>query len=302
MTEPYATPVIESFAHNRGCEEETSGEPVRSPRVTIIEPRSRWRLVDWKELIHYRDLFRFFVCRDVKVRYAQSALGIGWAVIQPLVTMIIFTVVFGNLAELPSDGLPYAVFSLAALVPWTYFANALTSATDSLVSQANVISKIYFPRVLLPLAAVAARLVDLAIGLVILVGVAAWFAIVPSATIAVLPVLIVLMMLTAAGLGLWLTALAIQYRDVKHATQFIVQLLMYASPVVYPVSLIPKPFQPLYAINPMVGVIEGFRASLANSRSTPWDLLAIGIASAIVIAVTGLIYFHSRERVFADVA
>lgn len=269
---------------------------------TIIEPRSGWQLIDWKELRDYRDLFFFLTWRSVKVRYAQSVIGIGWAVIQPVFSMIVFTVVFGNLAEVSSDGVPYAVFSFTALVPWTYFSSALTEATNSLVGNANMISKVYFPRLVLPLSAVMAKLVDFGIAMVLLFGMMVWFQATPTWGVVMLPALIVLMMLSAAGAGMWLTALAIQYRDVKHAMSFAVQLLMYAAPVVYPASLVPEQYRLLYALNPMVGVIEGFRAALLGTRAMPWDMIAVGAASALFLALSGALYFRRKERLFADVA
>jgi lipopolysaccharide transport system permease protein len=274
-----------------------------APRVeTVIEPRSGWRLIDLAELSLYRDLFRFLVWREIKVRYAQSAIGIGWAVIQPAFSVLVFTIVFGTLAGVESDGVPYALFSLAGLVPWTYFSNAVTEGTNSLVANANMISKVYFPRVLLPLSCVAAKLVDFAIAMLLLFGFMVWFQHPPTWGALLVPLLVLLMMATAAGLGLWLTALAIQYRDVKHAMTFIVQLLMYAAPVVYPTSLIPQRYQLLYAVNPMVGVIEGFRAGLLGTQSMPWDWISVSTISAAAIAVSGLVYFRRRERIFADVA
>ena len=276
--------------------------PEVSVVTTVIEPRSGWRLVDWRELRDYRDLFRFLVWREIKVRYAQSAIGIGWAIIQPVFSMIIFTIVFGRLAKVSSDGAPYAVFSFVGLVPWTYFSNALTDGVNCLVTNVNMISKVYFPRMLMPLSAVAAKLLDFGIAMLLLFGLMAWYRVVPTWGALLIPLFIGLMMLTAAGLGMWLTALAIQYRDVRHAMNFVVQLLMYASPVVYPTSLIPERFQLLYAMNPMVGVIEGFRAALLGTRAMPWDLLAVSTASAAVIFVSGTLYFRRKERVFADVA
>ncbi len=272
--------------------------------VTIIERRSRWMIVDWQELREYRDLFVFLVWRGIKIRYAQSTLGIGWAVLQPLVTTLVFTVIFGNLAGIDSGGIPYALLSLSGLVPWTYYANALTDGTNSLVANANIIGKVYFPRVVLPLAAVVSRLVDFAISAILLVLLMAWYQTAPASVpgLLVLPLLVVLMMLTAAGVSMWLTALAVQYRDVKHAMTFVVQILMYAAPVVYPTTLIPEQYRLLYALNPMVGVIEGFRAVLFGSGAVPWTYIGLGTASAVVIAITGSIYFHRKERLFADVA
>jgi lipopolysaccharide transport system permease protein len=270
--------------------------------VTVIERRSGWQLVDFRELYQYRDLLRFLVWRSIKVLYAQSVIGIGWAVIQPLFSMIVFTIFFGKLAKIDSEGVPYSVFSLAALVPWTYFSNALTEGTNSLVQNAGVISKVYFPRLVLPLSAVLAKLVDFSIAMVMLAALMAWFGISPTLGVLALPLLIFLMMLSAAGLGMWLTALAIQYRDVKYGMSFVVQLLMYACPVIYPTSLIPQQYQLLYAINPMVGVIEGFRSALLGTRAMPWDLIGVGAASAILVALSGALYFRSKERIFADVA
>jgi lipopolysaccharide transport system permease protein len=280
--------------------------------VTIIEPSRGWRLVDWNELVQYRDLFRFLVWREIKVRYAQSAIGIGWAIIQPLFSMLIFTIVFGRLAGVESDGVPYALFSFAALVPWTYFSNAVTEGTNSLVSNANMISKVYFPRILLPLASVAAKLVDFAIAMAMLAAILlgyillAGFAWSPTWGMLLLPYLILLMVTAAAGLGLWLTALAIQYRDVKHAMTFVVQILMYAAPIVYPTTLIEQKVGAaaalLYALNPLVGVIEGIRAGILNTQPMPWGWIATSTLSAAVIAFTGLVYFRRRERIFADVA
>jgi lipopolysaccharide transport system permease protein len=273
-----------------------------STATIVIEPRSGWRLVDWKELAEYRDLFFFLVWRNIKVRYAQSAIGIGWAVIQPLFYMAVFTVVFGRLARIESDGAPYSAFAFVALVPWTYFANAVSEGAASLVGNANMISKIYFPRLILPLSLVAARLVDFAIALVLLAVLLGWYRIVPGPAVLIVPLLVILMVVTAAGLGLWLTALAVQYRDVNYATTFAMQLFMYATPVVYPASLVPAPFRQLYAINPMVGVIEGFRAALLGTRNVPWDLIGIGTVMAALIAISGLFYFRRKEQIFADVA
>lgn len=268
----------------------------------IIEPRKGLQLFDWKELVAYRDLFRFLVWRQIKVRYAQSAIGIGWAVIQPLFSMLVFTIVFGNLAKVDSDGAPYALFSLAALLPWTYFSNAITDGVASLVSEANMLKKVYFPRLMLPLAAVAAKLVDFAIAAVMMAILMIYFQYPPSLQIIALPIAILAMLITAMGVSVWLTALAVQYRDVKHAMNFLVQLLMYASPVVYATSIIPEQYRLIYAVNPMVSVIESFRAAILGSTTLPWDLLAVGYASGIILLLTGLLFFRSKEKIFADVA
>ncbi len=272
-----------------------------APELTVIEASSGWRLIDWRELWRYRDLFYFLVWRNVKVRYAQSILGIGWAVIRPVFSMIVFSIVFGRLAKVASDGVPYAIFSYAALVPWTYFSSALTGASGSLVGASGMISKVYFPRLIIPLTTVLSNLVDFAIALLILFGLMIWFGMRPTIWALLLPLLVLLMMLTATGLGMWLTALAIQYRDVKYGLSFAVQLLMYAAPVVYPASSIPQQYRLLYGLNPMAGVIEGFRSALLGTNPMPWDLLLPGTIVAIIVFIGGALYFRRMERIFADV-
>jgi lipopolysaccharide transport system permease protein len=272
------------------------------PHVTVIESRPGWRLIDFRELYQYRDLLRFLTWRGIKVLYAQSAIGIGWAILQPLCAMLIFTIVFGRFAGIESGGVPYSIFSLVALVPWTYFSNALLEASNSLVSQKEMISKVYFPRVILPLSGVLAKLVDFCIAMALVVVLMAWYRLVPTWNIVYLPLVVVVMVTSAAGLGMWLTAMAIQYRDVKYGLNFVVQLMMYVSPVVYPTSLVPAKWQSLYALNPMVGVIEGFRAALLGGRPMPWEWIGIGSLTSGVLLVSGLLYFRRQERMFADVA
>ena len=246
----------------------------------IIRRTSGWRLVDLGELYRYRDLLWFLTWRNIKVLYAQSVIGIGWAVLQPLFSMLVFTLVFGMFAKMESDGVPYALFSFCALVPWSF----------------------YFPRLVLPLSSVLAKLVDLTIALGVLGGIMLVYQRPPTWGIVVLPLLIVIMSMTAAGMGMFLTSLAIQYRDIKHAMSFIVQLLMYAAPVVYPSTLVPEWLQPYYALNPMVGVIEGFRAALLDTRPMPWSWIATGFITSILVFILGLFQFRKQERVFADVA
>ncbi len=274
----------------------------RPAPTTVIDGRNRALDFGLSELREYRELFFFLVWRDIKGRYAQSILGVGWAVIQPMVSMVVFTVIFGGLASLDSDGVPYAVFSYAALVPWTYFQNALTDSTGSLVKDKGMVQKIYFPRLILPGAAVIGRLVDFVIAFALMGGFLIWFSITPTVWALALPYFILLMMASAAGLGMWLGALAIQYRDVKYGLSFAIQLFMYAAPVVYPVSYIPEQYRLLYALNPMVGVIEGFRASLLGTTAMPWDLIGVSTVTATLILLGGAAYFRKKERVFADVA
>lgn len=270
--------------------------------VTVIEPPRGWQLIDLRELLAYRDLFWFLTYKAIRTRYAQSALGIGWAVIQPVATMLVFTVVFGTMVQVSSDGAPYAVFSFAALVPWTYFQNALTEAVSSLISQQAMISKIYFPRLILPISIVLARLLDLVISLVLLAGILAWYGMVPNWGICLMPLFILMMVFSAAGLGLFLSAMAVQYRDINYAMSFVVRLLMYAAPVVYPASLVPDQYRFYYALNPMVGVIEGFRSALLGTNPMPWDLIFPGLIASVIMLFAGALYFRRKESVFADVA
>lgn len=268
----------------------------------VIRKTSGWKMVDFGELYHYRDLLWFLTWRNIKVLYAQSIIGIGWAVLQPLFSMLVFTLVFGMFAKMNSDGVPYALFSFCALVPWSYFSNALLDSGNSLVSQADMLSKVYFPRLVLPLSSVLSKLVDLFIALGVLFGMMLIYQRLPTWQIIFLPLLIAIMTITAAGMGMFLTSLAIQYRDIKHAMNFIVQLLMYGAPVVYPTTIVPEYLQPYYAMNPMVGVIEGFRAALLGTREMPWLWIAIGAITSSIIFTGGLFLFRQQERVFADVA
>jgi len=268
---------------------------------TIVEAEIGWQLIDWRELWRYRDLFFFLVWRDVKTRYAQSILGVGWAIIHPIFSMVVFTIVFGYLAGVSSDGVPYAIFSYTALVPWTYFSTSLTSSSVSLVSASNMISKVYFPRLVIPMAPVLGKLIDFGIALLILFGMMLYFGFLPTIWSLMLPLLVLLMMFTAAGMGMWITAMAIQYRDINYAMGFGVQLLMYAAPVVYPASSVPERFRLLYGLFPMAGVIEGFRSALLGTNPMPWDLLAVGSGVAIFFFITGALYFRRMERIFADV-
>ena len=264
---------------------------------------------DLSELIRYRDLIRFLVWRDVKTLYSQTILGLGWAVMRPALSTLIFSVVFGSLAQVPSDGSPYPLFAFVGLLPWTYFATALTASATSLVSSSNLLNKVYFPRVIIPLTPVVAGLVDFAVGCGFLAILLFGYGVAPSASVVFLPLLVMIMLTTALASGLWLSALAIQYRDVKHAVGFLAQLLLYVAPVVWPVSLIAQRFPEDaawlrigYGLFPMAGVIEGFRSAVLSTGPMPWDLIGAGTVSAAVLLVTGMAYFRKRERLFADVA
>ena len=270
--------------------------------IKVIERKQGWQTLDLPELFRYRDLFRFLVVRDIKVLYKQTILGFGWAILRPVFGMIIFSVVFGRLAKIPSDGIPYPLFSYVALVPWTYFQTGVTQSTSSLISGSALLSKVYFPRIIIPLAPVVAGLVDFLIALSVVGVLMAWYGVEPTLNVVFLPLMVVIMMMTAAGVGMWLSVLGIQYRDVRFAIQFFTQFLMYAAPVVWPASLIPQQYRLFYGLYPMAGVIEGFRASIIGKTPMPWDLIAVGSVTAMVLFVSGALYFRRMERIFADVA
>lgn len=276
------------------------------PAVRLrIEAAKKWQLLDFKELVYYRDLLYFFVLRDFTVQFKQTVLGFFWAIINPVFQMVIFSVIFGKLAQISSDGIPYPIFSFAAILPFNYFSQSLNAATGSLVGNANLLQKVYFPRILIPITPVLSKLVDFAIAFLILIVMMLFYNITPTLDIMYLPLLMLIMILTSLGVGMWLSSLAIQYRDVKFAISFITTILLYVAPVVFPASLILEKFgydyYLLYAAYPMVGVIEGFRSSLLGFNPMPWDLIGIGSVSALLIFISGLFYFKKTERVFADV-
>ena len=269
--------------------------------LTRIEPSRGWIRLDLRELWEYRELLYFFVWRDVKVRYKQTVIGAAWAVIQPFCTMVVFSIFFGRLAGIPSDGVPYPVFSYAALVPWMYFANALTGATNAVVGHGNMITKVYFPRVILPAAPVAAGLVDFGIAMTVLLGMMLFYGIVPTAATLTLPLFLLFAVATAFAVGLWLAALNALYRDVRYAVPFLVQFWMFATPVAYPSSIIPEQWRPLYGLNPMAGVIEGFRWALFGTGEAPGPIVAVSATVVVLLLTGGLAYFRRTERIFADV-
>lgn len=267
----------------------------------IYEPTHGWPSLRLGELWQYRELLYFLTWRDIKIRYKQTALGVAWAVLQPLITMIIFSVIFGQLAKLPSDGIPYPVFSFVALLPWGLFSGSLQRAGTSLVANANLITKVYFPRLVIPLSAVAAGLVDFLISFVVLLGLMLFYRIMPTWMILTIPLFVLLAILTALAVSLWLAALNVQYRDVQHMIPFLIQVWMYASPVAYSAGLIPTgPWRLIYGLNPLAGVIQGFRWALLGGNP-PDELLAISVAMVLLFLVGGLFYFRWMERTFADV-
>jgi lipopolysaccharide transport system permease protein len=266
-----------------------------------IHPKKGLQHLDIKELGHYRDLFLFLVIRDIKVKYKQTVLGGLWAVIQPFFLMVVFSLLFGRLAKIPSDGIPYPIFNYTALVAWTYFSTAITTSSNSIVGSGSLISKVYFPRILIPLAPVIAGLLDFMIALFVLVGMMVYYRIYPSVMILALPGLIILMILTASGVGMVLAALNAKYRDIRYTVPFLVQFWMFATPIVYPASMIPQKYRMIYTLNPMTGVIEGFRSALLGTVAFPVDMVLISTLISLGLFFVGLFYFKQVERYFADV-
>jgi lipopolysaccharide transport system permease protein len=271
-----------------------------SERVLVIQPRRSWSALEFRDLFEARELFFVLAGRDISVRYKQTALGAAWAILQPLMTMLIFTVLFGKIAKLPSDGIPYPIFAYAGLLPWTFFANAVTNSSNSLVGSANLISKVYFPRMVIPAAAVGAGLVDFAVASAILLVMMLYYGIWPSFSIVMLVPLVVLLSITSLAAGLWLSALNVKYRDVRYAVPFLIQIGMYLTPIVYPISVIPMKYRWLLALNPVSGTIQGFRSALLH---LPFDWSALLLSAVITVGflVFAAYSFKSMEREFADV-
>jgi lipopolysaccharide transport system permease protein len=269
--------------------------------VTIIEPSRGWVGLKLGEIWEYRELLFFLTWRDVKVRYKQTVLGVAWAVIQPLMTMLIFSVFFGRLAKVPSDRLPYPLFCLAGLVPWQFFANGLSESSNSLVVSAHLISKVYFPRPTIPLSAILSGVIDFAISFVLLIGMMAFYHRVPPLRCVYLPLFLLLAFVTALGVGLWLSALNVKYRDVRYTVSFLTQLWMFATPIAYPSSLLSEPWRTLYGLNPMAGVVEGFRWAMMGADTAPGPILVVSSFAALLILVGGALYFRRMEKTFADV-
>jgi len=273
----------------------------RDPEPTIkIRPPRRWVPVNFHELWEYRELLYSFVSRDVKIRYKQTVLGFLWAIIQPLFLMVVFSLFFGRLAQVPSDGIPYPLFSFAALLPWTLFAEGLTRSSTSMVNNANIMTKVYFPRLIMPISGILSPLVDFIIAFVILLFMMAYYGFVPTIAIVLLPFFILLALMTSLSVGLWFSALNVKYRDFQYTIPFIIQIWLFASPVVYPVSMLPPSWQYIYALNPMVGVIEGFRWALLGTKP-PDFLILVSAVVVVLLLVGGLFYFKRMEQYFADV-
>jgi lipopolysaccharide transport system permease protein len=269
--------------------------------VTLIRPSKGWislRLLDvWK----YRELLYFLIWRDIKVRYKQTIIGAAWAIIQPFFTMVVFSLFFGWLAKIPSDGIPYPIFSFAALVPWTFFANGLSQSSDSLVSSANLIKKVYFPRLAIPVAAVLSGIVDFMLAFSVLLGMMFFYGIIPTWNIVWLPAFLILTLITSLGVGLWLSAMNVQFRDVRYTVPFLIQFWLFSTPIAYPSSMLSEPWRTIYGINPMVGVVEGFRWALLGTNTAPGPIIIVSSMAGFIILISGAFYFRRMEKTFADV-
>lgn len=281
--------------------------PAVPPEVMRIRPSLGWRAIDLRELWRYRELLWFLTLRDVKLRYKQTSLGVGWAVLQPLLTMGVFAVFFGKLGKMPSDGRPYALFVLTALIPWQLFAYALTQSSNSLVAEQRLITKVYFPRLIVPVASVLSGLVDFLVAFALLLAVMAigplfgWEWVPPSWSALTLPAFVLLAILNALAFGLWLSALNVQYRDVRYTIPFLTQFWMFLTPIAYPATLVPQAYRPLYGLNPMVGVVEGFRWALLGTPAPDWSMMAASVVVVVVLLSLGVLYFRRMEKTFADV-
>ena len=268
--------------------------------VTIIKPKSGWQLIDFKELKGYKDLFYFLVWRDIKVMYAQTIMGFLWAIFQPVIQIIIFTVVFGKVAKVSTEGIPYVLFSSVAIIPWTYMSQSMTQSSESLVKDQIILGKIYFPRLIFPMISVLARLIDFGISILIIIGVSLYYHVLPTWNLLLFPLFVLLMVSLSLGVGTWLSAMAIRYRDVKYAMGFLIRMLMYTAPIVYSASSIPEKYRVIYSLNPIVAVIEGFRACMLG-MPIPWLYIWPGVITTSLLLVSGAFYFKRMERVFVDV-
>ena len=268
--------------------------------VSVIVPPKGFEAIDFAEFRRYRDLFYFLVLRDVKVLYAQTILGFAWAILNPAIQIILFTVIFGKIANLPTDDIPYFLFSTVAIIPWTYMSESMIQSSQSLVSEQGMLGKVYFPRMIFPLTPVLSKMVDFTISLLLLIGVLMFYRVTPTWNMLLLPVFVFYMMLIPAGIGMWLSSLAIRFRDVKFAMSFIIRMLIYTAPVLYSASSIPPEYRLLYSLNPIVGVMEGFRACLLGG-SIPWEFIVPGMVTGVLMVLTGAMYFRRMERVIVDV-
>jgi lipopolysaccharide transport system permease protein len=288
---------------------EVPDSAIRNPQSAIrnslpslrIEPSRGWVSLKLGEIWEYRELLYFLTWRDIKVRYKQTALGAAWAIIQPFFTMVVFSLFFGKLAKIPSDGVPYPIFSFAALVPWTFFANGLSQSSNSLVGSSNLITKVYFPRLIIPISAVISGVIDFALAMMVLFAMMIYYRVHPTINVFFLPLFVLLAFVTSLGVGLWLSALNVEYRDVRYVLPFVVQFWLFATPIAYPSTLLHDPWRTIYGLNPMVGVIEGFRWALLGTQTAPGPIIFVSSLAAILILLFGAFYFRRMEKTFADV-
>lgn len=269
--------------------------------ITRIQPAKGWVGLNFRELWNFRELLYFLIWRDLKVRYKQTALGAAWAIIQPFLTMLVFSLFFGRLAHVPSDGLPYPLFAFTGLVPWTFFANALAQSSNSLIGSQHLITKVYFPRLVIPISSVLSGILDFAIAFLVLIGMVLYYDIIPGIACLMLPLFFLLALITVLGAGLWLSALNVEFRDVRYIVPFLIQFWLFSTPIAYPSSLLSEPWRTIYGLNPMVGVVEGFRWALLKTTNTPGATLIVSAIAAMGLLITGALYFRRMERTFADV-
>jgi len=272
-----------------------------SKNVLIIRPPKKWSPINFRELLEYRGLLYFLTWRNIIIKYKQTLLGIAWAVLQPLFMMIIFTIFFGNMAQVPSEGVPYPIFSYAGVLLWTYFSQAVTMSSNSVISQTNLVTKIYFPRLLMPIAATASGILDYFIALIILVAMMIFYHVTPGPVMLLLPFLLFWSWVSATGVGMWLSALNVKYRDIRHIIPFLIQLWLFATPVIYPNTLLPEKYRWMISLNPIAGIIEAHRACILGHKPVDWISLGISIGMSVLIFVTGLYYFKKMEKTFADI-
>lgn len=278
-----------------------SNSSFEAKTVTLIRPSRGWISLRLNEVWEYRELLYFLIWRDIKVRYKQTIIGGAWAIIQPFFTMVVFSLFFGWLAKIPSDGIPYPIFSYAALVPWMFFANGLSQSSDSLVGNANLIKKVYFPRLTIPTAAVLSGIVDFVLAFSVLLIMMFFYGIIPTWNIVWLPAFLILTLMTSLGVGLWFSAMNVQFRDVRYTVPFLIQFWLFSTPIAYPSSLLSEPWRTVYAINPMVGVVEGFRWALLGTNTAPGPIIIVSSMAAFTVLVSGAFYFRRMEKTFADV-
>ncbi len=276
-------------------------EHIASPSITVIKPSKGWVSLGLRDIWEYRELLYFLTWRDIKVRYKQTALGALWAIIQPLFTMVVFSLFFGRLAKIPSDGIPYPLFSFAALVPWTFFSNSLSQSSSSLVGSSNLITKVYFPRLIIPISSVLSGFLDFAIAFAVLMGMVIYYGTLPSIAILLLPFLLLLGLTTALGVGLWLSALNVKFRDVRYIIPFLTQFWLFATPIAYPSSLLSEPWKTIYGINPMAGVVEGFRWAILGTDTAPGPMIFVSALVSLALLISGVFYFKRVEKFFADI-